>query len=98
MGKFRLSRAAKRDVSDIVEYIALDNIDSALGIEDQLVQTFRRLADNPLIGRERSDLIHGSRSFPVGAYLVIYRVWAGEVAIVRVVHGSRDLESLFGED
>jgi hypothetical protein len=35
--------------------------------------------------------------FPVGDYLVLYRVDGKDVVVDRVVHGSRDLEALFGE-
>ena len=41
----------------------------------------------------RDDLRPGIRAFPVGDYLILYR--GADVAIVRVVHGSRDLAALF---
>lgn len=97
MGKFKLTLKAKEDLSEIVAFVARDNIDYAISLGDRLVQTFRRLAENPMIGRERPDLILGLRSFPVGSYLVLYRVWAGKVAIVRVVHAARDLNDMLGE-
>jgi plasmid stabilization system protein ParE len=35
------------------------------------------------------------RSFPVGEYVIIYRVDGGDVLIQRVTHGHRDIEALF---
>jgi toxin ParE1/3/4 len=43
----------------------------------------------------RDDLRPGIRAFPVGDYLILYREAGADVAIVRVVHGSRDLAALF---
>jgi len=35
------------------------------------------------------------RSFPVGQYVIFYRVAVDAVEIVTVIHGARDLDSLF---
>jgi len=48
------------------------------------------------MGRNRSeDLRPGLYSFPVGAYVLFYREQPGGIALVRVIHGSRDLLKLF---
>jgi hypothetical protein len=31
----------------------------------------------------------------LGNYLIFYRLWAGKVAITRVIHSARDLEEIF---
>jgi toxin ParE1/3/4 len=54
------------------------------------------LAENPKSGRERAEIKQDLRSFPEGNYLIFYREWAGIVAIVRVLHGARDLDEMFG--
>jgi toxin ParE1/3/4 len=53
------------------------------------------LADNSKLGRERPELSEHLRSFPEGNYLIFYREWAGRIAIVRVLHGARDLDEIF---
>jgi toxin ParE1/3/4 len=60
-----------------------------------LIKRFELLADNVKIGRERPELKEDLRSFPEGNYLGFYREWAGVVAIVRVLHGARDLDEIF---
>jgi toxin ParE1/3/4 len=52
----------------------------------------------PILGRARDeDLRPGLRSFPVGEYVVIYRIIQDEdVLILRVLRGSRNIEALFG--
>ena len=37
-----------------------------------------------------------AQSFPVGNHVIFYRLLDGVVEIVNVIHGSRDIESLFG--
>lgn len=49
----------------------------------------------PIIGRERSELFPGLRSFVVGRHVVFYRRFGNGVEIVRVLDGARDLPPLF---
>jgi toxin ParE1/3/4 len=53
------------------------------------------LARYPHIGcRRDTDLRPGLRSFPVGEYIIIYRVEGGDVLVLHVTRGSRDINSL----
>jgi toxin ParE1/3/4 len=36
------------------------------------------------------------QSFPFGRYIIFYRVVSGAIEIVRVLHGARDIENIFG--
>ena len=92
MANYVISRPAQTDIDEIVAYIAEDNLDAALAFEARLTQLFRMLANNPKSGRERPELMEGLRSFPAGSYLIFYRMWAGKIAVVRVLHGARDLD------
>jgi len=50
------------------------------------------------LGRARDDNFGvGSRSFPVGEYVIVYCVEHENVLILRVAHGRRDIEALFGQ-
>ena len=98
MRRYRLSRRAKKDLDEIWLYIARDNIEAATRFVDLLTDKFPLLADSPRMGRLREDLQPDLRSFPVKNYLIFYRsLGKTGVAIVRVVHGARDLKSLFPE-
>jgi len=52
------------------------------------------LADFPKMGISRDDIQAGLRSQPVGNYLIFYFPLADGIEIVRVLHGSRDVENL----
>src|SRR5438876_102834 len=73
----------------------------SLDIADRLIETiserFLLLGAYPRIGRRRDDLRPGLRAFPVGDYLVLYRVEGNDVLIQRVVRSSRDIEALLRE-
>ena len=50
------------------------------------------------MGAKRDELMPGLRSFPVGDYLVFYRVADRGIEIIRVVSGYRDLPALFADE
>ncbi len=95
MPKYTITRRAEKDIDEILIYIAADNLDAALVFNDRLTELFEMLADNEKAGRERPELKEDIRSFPQGNYLIFYRSWAGNIAIVRVIHGARDLDEMF---
>jgi toxin ParE1/3/4 len=64
---------------------------------DTVTDRFLVLAGFPDIGRSRDeDFGPGCRSAIVGEYVIVYCVENGDVLILRVVHGRRDLDTLFG--
>ena len=95
MAKYIVSRRAQADIDEILAYIAADNLDAALSFSERLTHLFEMLAAHTKLGRERPELKEGVRSFPEGSYMIFYRHWAGNIAIVRVIHASRDLDEMF---
>jgi toxin ParE1/3/4 len=96
---YRLAPAVRDDLDTIWEYIAEHNPTAAAKWLAEVQRIFALLANNPLMGRARNELMSGLRSVPVGRYLVFYQpVESEEVAveIIRVLHGARDLPSIFG--
>lgn len=85
---------AENDLDEIWWYIAQDSPDHADRFLDRLQERLLALADFPKMGRSRSDLQAGLRSQPVGNYLIFYFPLVDGIEIVRVLHGSRDVESL----
>jgi toxin ParE1/3/4 len=94
----RLAPEAEAELDDIWYYIAKESqsIEIADRVVDSITDRFFLLANYPHIGRRRDeDLRPGLRSFPVGEYVIIYRVEAEDVLILHVIRGSRDMEALF---
>lgn len=57
-----------------------------------LYDTFQLLADHPGIGRIRPELNAKIRSFPYQRHIIFIMQVEERTAIVRVVHGSRDID------
>lgn len=72
--------------------------------EDAVTSTLRSILRNPGTGapcKFSSSELHGTRRIPVaagfGKHLIFYQRNESELMVLRVVHGARDLESLFSE-
>jgi len=89
---------AAADIFEIWDYIADDSMTAADRWIDQLDQQFELLATQPLMGRARDELAHRVRSFPVGRYVIFYESIDDGIDVVRVLHGARDIDAVFGEN
>jgi toxin ParE1/3/4 len=94
----RVAPQAVADLNDIWYYIAKES--GSANVADHLIDSitgrFFLLANHPYLGRARDDDFgSGSRSFPVGEYVIVYCVENGNVLILRVAHGRREIEALF---
>jgi toxin ParE1/3/4 len=83
---------AAQDIHQLFEF---HNEQIAQLIVNEIIRNIQDLDIFPLLGRSRDDLKQGLRSFVVKKYVVFYRIWQNTPVVVRVVHGSRDLEALF---
>jgi toxin ParE1/3/4 len=88
----RYTVEAAQDLEDIYRYIADDNISAAMEHRQRLKRRCTELLDQPRVGRKRDEIKDGLRSVTEGDYVILYRIAKDDaVAIMRVVHGSRDL-------
>jgi len=93
---------AERDLDEQAEYLAVQrSVEVSVRFYHAAEDTFQLLANQPEIGRRaeyRSPLLSGMRTFPMKRFpkhLVFYRPLEDGVEIIRVLHGARDIESLF---
>ena len=85
-------READRDLDDLWDHIAEDNVDAADRLTAKLWMRLRALARHPGMGHKREDLTNYPVLFwPVGNYLVIYRAERNRIEIVAIVYGTRDI-------
>ncbi|NGN42771.1 type II toxin-antitoxin system RelE/ParE family toxin [Mesorhizobium sp. CGMCC 1.15528] len=86
--KVRWSTAAKLNLAEIVDFIAIDNPRAAIQMDELLSGATGRLADFPNSGRQ--GLLAGTRELlPHRSYRIVYDFDAGMVRILAVVHTSR---------
>jgi toxin ParE1/3/4 len=64
-------------------YIAQYNPGAADRLLDEIEEKFFLLADQPQLGPARPDIAEECRYFPVGNYLILYRIISGGIEVVR---------------
>ena len=85
---------AGRDLIEIGTYISRSSPRAADKLLDLLDLKSAALAENPYLGMARDDIIKGIRHFPVGNYVILYRVIDDGVEVLRYAHGRRRLRDL----
>jgi len=92
--------AADRDLDDSRDYIAQDNPEVALRFLSAAGQAFEELARMPRMGSPkefRNPRLAGVRQWRIHdfeRYLIFYREIEDGIEIIRVLHASRDIESI----
>ena len=98
MNQYVLSVAAALDLDEIWVFIAQDDIDAADRWINKLFDAFTSLAKAPGMGHKRDDLTAFPILFwPVGAYLILYRVQDELIEIVAVTQGARDIPAFLSQ-
>jgi toxin ParE1/3/4 len=89
--RYQISGDAKADLDGIWNYIAdRAGAETASQFIWKFDQTFASIAASPRAGVNSPDLPPGDvRRFPMGNYLIYYRVLSGKILISRVLHGKR---------
>ena len=95
MPQVRLRPLADADILESWDYIAEDSVAAADRWIDRLDEQFRLLATQPMMGRTRDELTPGVRSFPFGRYVIFYMPLDDGIDVIRVLHGSRDIDTVF---
>jgi toxin ParE1/3/4 len=91
--RFRKLPRADLDLDSIWNFIAADDIRAADRQINRLGEVFQMLVENPLAGRERSELRRDLRSFPVGSYVVFYTPISDGIEVVRVMNSRQDIDA-----
>lgn len=95
MRAVKVALTAQEDLQSIWEYVAQYNIEAANRLIKEITGKFTLLRDYPHVGREQNNLLVNLRSFTIKDYLIFYQPFENGVEILRVLHGSRNVESIF---
>ena len=97
----RIQSDALSDMIDIAYQIAEDSLAASRRFTAAAEEAYEMLAEMPGVGASRefnNPRLSGLRMFPVQGfrnYLIFYQATDVEITIIRVLHGARDIESLF---
>lgn len=95
---YSLTPAAREDLREIQAFLRKQSAAAAKTVIAGIREQIRKLAAAPGIGHLREDLsTEPLRFWSVWSYLIVYRVETERLEVVRVLHGSRDVESLLQE-
>jgi len=103
-GKITKTPQAKEDLLELADYIAQHNLEAALRFLEAAEIALGLLAGMPELGtlcRFESPQATGIRVWPIKGFeshLVFYRPTDQGIEVVRVIHGARDIASLFSDD
>jgi toxin ParE1/3/4 len=97
MSRYTIAPQARRDLQSIWDYIGVvnDNPTAANKHFQSLCDRFALLATQPLLGQLRDDLRPGLRTFAAGNYVILYYPMKDGIEVVGVLHGARDIDSMF---
>ena len=95
MAKLVILPAARADLIDIGDFIALDNRPRAASFVAEIEAKIVEVGERPGSFQKRDELHKGLRHARHGRYLIFFIEQGDEVQIVRVIEGSRDLPRLF---
>jgi len=94
VAKLVILPAARADLIDIGDFIALDNRPRAASFVAEIEAKIMEVGERPGSFQKRDDLHKGLRHARHGRYLIFFIEVDDEVQIVRVIQGSRDLPRL----
>jgi toxin ParE1/3/4 len=100
--EIRKKPEAERDIEECFVYIGEDNLDIALRFLMAVEESIDEIGRNPYIGanREFKSLQNINLQMLLvknfSNYQIYYSIDVKTIEIIRVLHGARDLENIFG--
>ena len=61
----------------------------------EIKQTVFQLSQFPYMGKERPEISKDLYFFSSGNYSIFYRITQNDIAIIRILHSSRDVSKIF---
>jgi len=99
--RIRLAPQARADLDAIWLYITQESNSQALATRavEAITGAFGLFTQFPYIGKSlTSDLRPNVRTFPINNHVIFYSVKPEEIRILRIIHASRDAQTVFDEE
>jgi len=91
MSDFVLHPGAVRDLEEIWEYIAADNLNAADQVREEIYEAIKSLVPFPRIGHSRADLTGRPLRFQtVREFVIAYAADEKPLAVIAILHGRRN--------
>jgi len=87
-----LSPKAEQDIENILRYTGEEWGEKQIAIyRDKLAGALEALLANPARGHASAELPETHRIYPVGSHVIVYRVRADIIGIIRILHNRMSL-------
>jgi plasmid stabilization system protein ParE len=95
MSRVLFADSAKADLTEAWLFIAQESIVAADDVIDTINNDAQTLALQPMMGRLRSELAEGVRSWPTSTrYIMFYLPSENGINVLRVLHHARDIPNV----
>ena len=93
MTAYKLQPEAEKDLEDIWHYTAKKwGVEQAMQYVDAFDEAFQFLADNPLVGRERTEFTPTVRIHSFQKHRIVYISDGSGVIIIRLLYAHMDID------
>lgn len=82
---------AEDDLENIADYIAIDNPARAVSFVQEIRNRCQRIANAPQGYPLAPEYGENVRKVPYGNYLILYTIHEGNIFILHIPHGARDV-------
>lgn len=90
--QLKLSPNSRQDFIDILRYTGETwGQAQLLAYRDKINDALQAISQNPQLGHERSDLPAKHLAYLVGSHVIVYRVDADSLGVVRILHQRMSL-------
>ena len=90
MNEFALHPDAVKDLQEIWDYIAADNLEAADRVREEIFDAILSLIPFPSVGHSRPDLTSRSLRFQtVREYVIAYAADEKPLTVIAILHGRR---------
>ena len=94
MASAKFTALALQDLKEMRDFIAKDKSGIASQYMTMLKQKCELLVSSPGLGVQRDEYCKLYK-FPVDSYLIFYRPSQTGIDVIRILHGNRDIDSVF---
>ncbi|MEM8640779.1 MAG: type II toxin-antitoxin system RelE/ParE family toxin [Cyanobacteria bacterium P01_G01_bin.54] len=96
--RYVIAPSASRDLQEIADYYSIHNVEAGERLFQAFTEKCQQVAQFPYSGRRYAHIRADLRGMTVSSYIILYRVTANVVEVVRFVNGRRDMAALFNDN
>lgn len=98
MSRYVINVLASKDLNEIADYFQSQNIQAGEKFFREFNRKCKQLIAFPNSGRKYDEIYPDLRGLTLSGYIIFYRLLDDDIEILRVIHGRRNIETIFTDD